>query len=187
MNDLTPTREQRTAALEGMGCKRKRVEDIRFTQGKGNYVDDVKLPGMLHGDFVRSPHAHARVKSINSEEALKVPGVLAVITAETLKTVNLAWMPTLAGDVQMVLADGKVLFQNQEVAFVVATDRYAADDGIDKVVVEYEPLPILIDPFKAMDKDAPVLRGISPARPPALTARASTTTTSSNGPSATRT
>ena len=83
MNDLTPTREQRTAALEGMGCKRKRVEDIRFTQGKGNYVDDVKLPGMLHGDFVRSPHAHARVKSINSEEALKVPGVLAVITAET--------------------------------------------------------------------------------------------------------
>ncbi len=124
----------------------------------GNYVDDVKLPGMLHGDFVRSPHPHARVKSINSEEALKVPGVLAVITAETLKTVNLAWMPTLAGDVQMVLADGKVLFQNQEVAFVVATDRYAADDGINKVVVEYEPLPPLVDPFKSMDADAPVLR-----------------------------
>ena len=61
MNDLTPTREQRKAALEGMGCKRKRVEDVRFTQGKGNYVDDLKLPGMLHGDFVRSPHAHARV------------------------------------------------------------------------------------------------------------------------------
>src|ERR1019366_6295185 len=158
MNDMTPTREQRTAALEGMGCKRKRVEDARFTQGKGNYVDDLKLPGMLHGDFVRSPHAHARVKSINSEEALKVPGVLAVITAETLKTVNLAWMPTLAGDVQMVLADGKVLFQNQEVAFVVATDRYAADDGINKVVVEYEALPVVIDPFKAMDADAPVLR-----------------------------
>ncbi|MDU1669235.1 MAG: iron chelate uptake ABC transporter family permease subunit [Bradyrhizobium sp.] len=104
MNDMTPTREQREAALEGMGCRRKRVEDIRFTQGKGNYVDDVKLPGMLHGDFVRSPHAHARVKAIHTEEALKVPGVLAVITAETLKTVNLAWMPTLAGDVQMVLA-----------------------------------------------------------------------------------
>src|SRR5437879_3680283 len=158
MNDMTPTREQREAKLEGMVCKRKRVEDIRFTQGKGNYVDDLKLPGMLHGNFVRTAHAHARVKSINSEEALKVPGVLAVITAETLKTVNLAWMPTLAGDVQMVLADGKVLFQNQEVAFVVATDRYAADDGINKVVVEYEPLPALIDPFKAMDADAPVLR-----------------------------
>src|SRR3954452_14510704 len=158
MNDMTPTREQREAKLEGMGCKRKRVEAIRVTQGRGNYVDDLKLPGMLRGDFVRSPHPHARVKSINSEEALKVPGVLAVITAETLKTVNLAWMPTLAGDVQMVLADGKVLFQNQEVAFVVATDRYAADDGINKVVVEYEPLPVLVDPFKAMDADAPVLR-----------------------------
>ena len=153
MNDMTPTREQREAKLEGMGCKRKRVEDARFTQGKGNYVDDLKLPGMLHGDFVRSPHAHARVKSINSEEALKVPGVLAVITAETLKTVNLAWMPTLAGDVQMVLADGKVLFQNQEVAFVVATDRYAADDGINKVIVEYEPLPVVIDPFRSGYRD----------------------------------
>jgi carbon-monoxide dehydrogenase large subunit len=53
MNDMTPTREQREAKLEGMGCKRKRVEDARFTQGKGNYVDDLKLPGMLHGDFVR--------------------------------------------------------------------------------------------------------------------------------------
>src|SRR6195256_5111353 len=158
MNDMTPTREQREAKLEGMGCKRKRVEDIRFTQGKGNYVDDLKLPGMLHGDFVRSPHAHARVKSINGDEALKVPGVLAVITAETLKTVNLAWMPTLAGDVQMVLADGKGLFQNQEAAFVVATARYAADDGINKVVVEYEALPVVIDPFKAMDPNAPVLR-----------------------------
>src|SRR6266852_3861724 len=105
MNDMTPTREQREAKLEGLGCKRKRVEDIRFTQGKGNYVDDLKLPGMLHGDFVRSPHAHARVKSINSEEALKVPGVLAVITAETLKTVNLAWMPTLAGDAPVLRED----------------------------------------------------------------------------------
>src|ERR1044072_7642590 len=158
MNDMTPTREQREAKLEGMGCKRKRVEDVRFTQGKGNYVDDVKLPGMLHGDFVRSPHAHARVKKIDDTEALKVPGVLALITAETLKTVNLAWMPTLAGDVQMVLADGKVLFQNQEVAFVVATDRYAADDGINKVVVEYEALPCNVDPLKAMSADAPLIR-----------------------------
>src|SRR6202034_3329434 len=158
MNDQTHTREQRAAALEGMGCKRKRVEDARFTQGKGNYVDDVKLPGMLHGDFVRSPHAHARVKSINSEEALKVPGVLAVITAETLKTVNLAWMPTLAGDVQMVLADGKVLFQNQEIAFVVATDRYVAADAADLVEVEYEALPVVVDPFKAMNPDAPMIR-----------------------------
>src|ERR1700726_3896105 len=152
MNDMTPTREQREAKLEGMGCKRKRVEDIRFTQGKGNYVDDLKLPGMLHGDFVRSPHAHARVKSIRKDEALKVPGVLAVLTAEDLKGVNLAWMPTLAGDVQMVLADGKVLFQNQEIAFVVATDRYIAADAADLVEVEYEALPVVINPFRAMDE-----------------------------------
>src|SRR6185436_1405771 len=133
-------------------------EDIRFTQGKGNYVDDLKLPGMLHGDFVRAPHAHARVKKIDDTEALKVPGVLAVITAETLKTVNLAWMPTLAGDVQMVLADGKVLFQNQEVAFVVASSRYAAADGVEAVEVEYEALPVNVDPMKAMSDDAPVIR-----------------------------
>jgi len=158
MNAPVLTRAQREAKLEGMGCKRKRVEDIRFTQGKGNYVDDLKLPGMLFGDFVRSPHAHARVKKIDTSKALKVPGVLAVLTAEELKGVNLAWMPTLAGDVQMVLADGKVLFQNQEVAFVVAEDRYAAADGVEAVEVEYEDLPALIDPFKALAPDAPVLR-----------------------------
>ena len=110
MNDMTPTSAERAAKLEGMGCKRKRVEDIRFVQGKGSYVDDLKLPGMLYGDFTRSPYAHARVKNIDTTKAAAVPGVVAVITAETLKTVNLAWMPTLAGDVQMVLADGKVAF-----------------------------------------------------------------------------
>jgi aerobic carbon-monoxide dehydrogenase large subunit len=158
MNDMTPTREQREAALEGMGCKRKRVEDVRFTQGKGQYVDDLKLPGMVFGDFVRSPYAHAKVTKIDATEALKIPGVIAVLTAEDLKGVNLAWMPTLAGDVQMVLADGKVLYQNQEVAFVVAEDRYIADDAIQLVEVEYEELPVLVDPFQSMAPDAPVLR-----------------------------
>jgi len=158
MNDITPTREQREAALEGMGCKRKRVEDVRFTQGKGQYVDDLKLPGMVFGDFVRSPYPHAKITKIDATEALKIPGVIAVLTAEDLKGVNLAWMPTLAGDVQMVLADGKVLYQNQEVAFVVAEDRYIADDAIQLVEVEYEELPVLVDPFKSMDPDAPVLR-----------------------------
>ena len=111
MNDMTPTREQREAKLEGMGCKRKRVEDIRFTQGKGNYVDDLKFPGMVFGDFVRSPYGHARVKSINTEAALKLPGVKAVLTAADLKPLKLDFMPTLAGDVQAVLAGDKVLFQ----------------------------------------------------------------------------
>ena len=125
MNDMTITRAEREAKLEGMGCKRKRVEDIRFTQGKGNYVDDVKLPGMLHGDFVRSPHPHARIKSIDKEKALKVPGVLAVLTAEDLKGVNLAWMPTLAGDVQMVLADGKVEASGTHEQLMAQGGRYA--------------------------------------------------------------
>eukprot|EP00903_Cladosiphon_okamuranus_P001595 g1593.t1 len=113
---------------------------------------------MVFGDFVRSPYAHAKITKIDASEALKIPGVIAVLTAEDLKGVNLAWMPTLAGDVQMVLADGKVLYQNQEVAFVVAENRYIADDAIQLVEVEYEELPVLTDPFKSMDTDAPVLR-----------------------------
>jgi aerobic carbon-monoxide dehydrogenase large subunit len=158
MNDMTPTSAERAAKLEGLGCKRKRVEDIRFLQGKGSYVDDVKLPGMLYGDLVRSPHAHARIVKIDTTKAAASPGVVAVLTADVLKTVNLAWMPTLAGDVQMVLADGKVLFQNQEVAFVVAESREAAADAVDLVEVEYEALPVNVDPLKAMAPDAPVIR-----------------------------
>ncbi|MEC7964664.1 MAG: molybdopterin cofactor-binding domain-containing protein, partial [Pseudomonadota bacterium] len=157
MKDEVQTPEDRAAGLKGMGCSRKRVEDVRFTQGKGNYVDDIKLDGMLFGDFVRSPYAHARVKSINSEEAMKVPGVVAVITAADLEPLGLHWMPTLAGDKQMVLADGKVLFQGQEVAFVVAEDRYAAADAVELVEVEYEELPVIVDPFEALKSDV-VLR-----------------------------
>jgi len=151
------TREERVAGLKGIGCSRKRVEDARFTQGKGNYVDDIKLPGMLHGDFVRSPYAHARVKSINIEAAMALPGVVAVLTAKDLEPLNLHWMPTLAGDKQMVLADGKVLFQGQEVAFVVANDRYIAADAVELVEVDYEELEVIVDPFKSLQSDV-VLR-----------------------------
>lgn len=157
MNDLTPEREERSANLKGLGCSRKRVEDARFTQGKGNYVDDLKMPGMLHGDFVRSPYAHARVVSVNKDAALALDGVVAVLTAEDLAPLNLHWMPTLAGDKQMVLADGKVLFQGQEVAFVVARDRYVAADAVELVEVEYEELPVLTDPFESLKSDV-VLR-----------------------------
>ena len=153
MNDQTMTPEQRAANLKGMGSSRKRVEDVRFTQGKGNYVDDIKLDGMLFGDFVRSPYAHARVVSVNKEAALALPGVIAVLTAEDLAPLGLHWMPTLAGDKQMVLADGKVLFQGQEVAYVVAEDRYIAADAAELVEVEYEELPVLTDPFEALKSD----------------------------------
>ena len=157
MKDEVENREDRVANLKGMGCSRKRVEDARFTQGKGNYVDDIKLDGMLSGDFVRSPYAHARIKEIDISAAMEVPGVLAVLTAKELEPLGLHWMPTLAGDKQMVLADGKVLFQGQEVAFVVAEDRYAAADGIEAVEVEYEDLPVIVDPFDALKSDV-VLR-----------------------------
>src|SRR6516164_2964467 len=148
----------RAEKLEGLGCKRKRVEDIRFTQGRGQYVDDLKLPGMVFGDFVRSPHAHARVVSIDASRARALPGVFAVLTAADLKPLGLHYMPTLAGDVQAVLAEEKVLFQNQEVAFVIAEDRYVVADAVELVEVEYEALPILVDPFKSMTADAPLLR-----------------------------
>jgi len=158
MNAIAQTTAERTAKLKGLGTARKRVEDVRFTQGKGNYVDDIALPGMLFGDFVRSPYAHARVVSVDKEAALATPGVIAVLTAEDLAPLGLHWMPTLAGDKQMVLADGKVLFQGQEIAFVVAEDRYIAADAIEKVEVEYEDLPVVVDPFAALEPDAPVLR-----------------------------
>jgi len=149
---------ERLAALEGMGCSRKRREDPRFLQGKGTYVDDIKMPGMLFGAMVRSPYAHARVKKIDKSRALAHPGVHAVLTADDLKPLKLHWMPTLAGDVQAVLADEKVCFQNQEVAFVVADDRYVAADAAELVEVEYEELPALVDPHLALAPDAPVIR-----------------------------
>src|SRR2546422_10805974 len=142
----------------GMGHSMKRKEDPRFIRGKGNYVDDIQLPGMLHMDIVRSPFAHAKIKSIDASKALKIPGVLAVITGETLAKYNLHWMPTLMSDTQMVLPTEKVMYQAQEVAAVIATDRYIAADGVEAVEVDYEPLPVVVDPVKALDPGAPVLR-----------------------------
>jgi carbon-monoxide dehydrogenase large subunit len=151
--------EPRTSAeVSGMGHSMKRKEDPRFIRGQGRYVDDIKLPGMVHLDIVRSPFAHARIKAIRTEKALAVPGVLAVITGETLAQFNLHWMPTLMSDTQMVLPTEKVMYQAQEVAAVIATDRYTAADGVDAVEVDYEPLPVVVDPKKALAPGAPVLR-----------------------------
>ncbi|HYZ71646.1 MAG TPA: aerobic carbon-monoxide dehydrogenase large subunit [Chthoniobacterales bacterium] len=144
--------------IGGLGHPIKRKEDLRFIQGKGNYIDDVQLPGMVYGHMVRSPYAHARITAIRTEEAKKLPGVLAVITGDDLAKASLAWMPTLFHDKQMVLATGKVLFQSQEVAFVVAEDRYTAADAAELVEVDYEELPVLVDPHKAQETDAPILR-----------------------------
>src|SRR5436853_3357990 len=144
--------------VSGMGHSMKRKEDPRFIRGQGRYVDDVVLPGMLYMDIVRSPYAHALIKAIDTSKALKVPGVLAVIDGATLAKYNLHWMPTLMSDTQMVLPTDKVMYQAQEVCAVIATSRYAAADGVEAVEVDYEPLTPVIDPWKAIQPGAPVLR-----------------------------
>ncbi len=142
----------------GMGHSKKRKEDARFIQGKGNYVDDIKLPGMLYMDIVRSPYAYAKIKSIDASAALAIPGVVAVVTGKDLEKYGLHWMPTLMSDTQMVLPTDTVMYQAQEVAAVIATSRYLARDGKEAVMVDYEPMKPVMDPFKALDEDAPVLR-----------------------------
>jgi len=146
------------AKICGMGHSMKRKEDPRFIRGKGNYVDDIKLPGMLYMDIVRSPYAHARIKKIDTSKALKIPGVLAVIDGPTLEKYKLHWMPTISADTQMVLPTDEVMYQAQEVCAVIATERYIAADGADAVEVEYEPLPVTVDPLKSIAPGAPLLR-----------------------------
>lgn len=142
----------------GMGHRMKRKEDPRFIQGAGQYVDDIKLPGMLYMDIVRSPYAHAKILEIDASAALEMPGVVAVITGKDLQAAgNLHWMPTLMSDTQMVLPLDKVIYYAQEVAVVVATERYIAADAIEQVFVDYEPLEAVVDPFEAM-KDQIIVR-----------------------------
>ncbi len=135
-----------------------RKEDARFLRGKGNFLDDVVMPGMLHGAILASPYAHARIVSIDTSAAEAHPKVKAVITGQMLDGLKLAWVPTMSGDVQAVLATDKVRYQGQEVAFVIAEDRYSARDALELIDVEYEPLPPMIDARKALDADAPLVR-----------------------------
>ena len=135
-----------------------RKEDPRFVRGLGKYVDDIQLPGMLHLAILRSPLAHARIVSIDTTAAEAHPKVKAVVTGAALAEQNLAWMPTLSNDVQAVLATDKVRFQGQEVAFVVAEDRYSARDALELIDVEYEELEPVIDVRRALADDAPVIR-----------------------------
>src|SRR5512132_4629594 len=109
-----------SAEIGGMGHSIKRKEDPRFIRGKGTYVDDVQLPGMLYLDIVRSPYAHARIVKIHTAKARAVPGVLAVITGEDLAKYGLHWMPTLMSDTQMVLPTEKAMSQAQAEAPLIA-------------------------------------------------------------------
>src|SRR6202046_552371 len=144
--------------IGALGASRKRVEDDRFIRGKGNYTDDITLPGMLHMEILRSPLAHARIKSIDASRAWDIPGVHLVLTGDMMATRNLAWMPTLSYDTQAVLATDKVRFQGQEVACVIADDPYIAKDACEAIDVEYEPLPPIVNPTQGLAPDAPVIR-----------------------------
>ena len=136
----------------------KRKEDARLIRGQGTFVDDLHLPGMLHGAILRSPVAHARIVSIDASAALQHPKVHAVITGRDLEARGLAWMPTMSNDTQAVLATDKVRFQGQEVAFVIADDHYSARDALELIDVEYDPLPVVIDARQALAEGAPVIR-----------------------------
>src|SRR4051812_48940723 len=101
----------------------KRKEDPRFIRGQGNYLDDIRLPGMVYGQVLRSPYAHARIVSIDTSRALAHPGVAAVVTAKDLETLGLAWMPTISYDTQAVLAGGKGRLPGQGGAVGVGADE----------------------------------------------------------------
>src|SRR6202142_6073 len=108
---MTTTADESRALDEikigGLGSSRKRVEDDRFIRGKGNYTDDVVLPGMLHMEILRSPLPHARIRSIDTSKAWAIPGVHLVLTGEMMATRNLAWRPTLSYETQAALTAGK--------------------------------------------------------------------------------
>jgi len=147
-----------TEEIRGLGHRVKRKEDDRFIRGKGTYIDDIKLPGMLHMAILRSPYAHATITGIDVSKAQAIPGVVAVVTGELMAQHNLAWMPTLSGDTQAVLATDRVRFQGQEVAAVIAEHLYTAKDALELIMVEYDPIEPIVTPQRAMEPSAPVIR-----------------------------
>jgi carbon-monoxide dehydrogenase large subunit len=146
-----------TTEVRGHG-RMLRKEDRRFVRGRGRFCDDIQLPGMLHLAVLRSPVAHARLVRVDTTAAEAHPKVRAVVTGAMLAERGLAWMPTLSGDVQAVLATDKVRFQGQEVAFVVADDRYAARDALELIDVEYDLLEPVVDVRHALDPGTPLIR-----------------------------
>ena len=141
-----------------IGKDRRRVEDPRLLVGRGGYIADMKMHGMLHAAIARSPVPHARIVSVDTSEALKIPGVIAVFTGEDVAAHMNPCMnfgpPTVA---QYPIAVGKVRYVGEAVAAVVAEDRYIAEDGIDALVIEFEGLPVVGDPKAALEPDAALL------------------------------
>ena len=155
---MTDTATTTSPEIGGIGHSLKRVEDARLIEGQGNFLDDIALPGMLHMALVRSPVAHARINGIDTAAASAVEGVIAVVTGELMAAHNLAWMPTLSGDTQAVLATDKIRYQGQEVAAVIATDPYAAADAAELVDVDYEMLDAIVNPQQSLAEGAVLIR-----------------------------
>jgi carbon-monoxide dehydrogenase large subunit len=144
-----------------LGARQKRLEDPRLLLGEGRYVGDVKLHGMVQAAFVRSPHAHALIRGIDVSRALADPRVLGVLTAADLDGVprlpSYDSGPEVHGFLQPVLADGAVRYVGEPIAAVVAEDRYAAEDALDLIDVDYEVLEAVVDPEAALREDGPLL------------------------------
>lgn len=143
------------------GRKLKRVEDPRLIRGKGTYVDDIVLPGMLHMAVLRSPHAHAKITGLRTEAAKAHPGVVGIFTGSDVNgqvgaVPCAAPMPDQKSPSHTVLAGDRVYFVGHPVVAVVAADRSAARDAAELVEVEYEPLAAVVDPEKALQKDSPL-------------------------------
>jgi carbon-monoxide dehydrogenase large subunit len=143
------------------GTSVRRVEDRRLLTGRGRFVDDVRLPGMLHAAFVRSPHAHARLLGVDTSEALAVPGVQAVLTDADLRALvadlDPTQMPNLVAPAHPALAREKVRFVGEPVAVVIAESRYLAEDAAAVVEVLYDPLAPVVDMDDAIHDGAPQL------------------------------
>jgi carbon-monoxide dehydrogenase large subunit len=150
-----------------IGKSVRRREDPRLITGKGTYVDDVKLVGLLHLALVRSPHAHARIKKINVTKASKHPGVVAVFTGADLQgqlgSLPVGWvLKDMKAPPHPPLAFEKVRYTGDAVAAVVANDPYTAADAARLVDVDYEALPVVVDAEKAMKRGAPQLHAEAP-------------------------
>jgi carbon-monoxide dehydrogenase large subunit len=157
---MTATQAAPSTPLEigGIGHRVRRHEDARLIEGQGNFLDDITLPGMFHMAILRAPMAHARLKSIDTSAASALDGVIAVVTGELMAQHGLAWMPTLSGDTQAVLVTDKVRYQGQEVAAVIATDRYIAEDALELIEVDYEILPPITSPQQSLADGASLIR-----------------------------
>ena len=144
-----------------VGKRIRRQEDPRLITGTATYVDDIKMPGMHHACILRSPHGAAKIRSINVKPALDLPGVAAVFTGKDVEGVGPvpcgASLPGLRVPPHAILAKDRVYFIGHPVAVVVATDRYIAADALDLIEVDYEPLPTVTDPEKALAKGAPAV------------------------------